>query len=78
MKRSEMVYLIDQYLMKEYFEGHPLEPNGAWDSWKSSENILKVIEGAGMLAPYREKTDEEIHKVDAINQYSYCHRWESE
>ena len=49
MKRDELVYLIDQYLMKEFFGGAPKDKNGAWDSWQSASNILTVIEQANML-----------------------------
>lgn len=44
---------------------------------KRSE-MLDLIEKAGMLAPYRFKTEDEKTAYDAIDQYNYCHIWESE
>lgn len=72
MKRSELVYLIDQYLMHEWQGNVPKDANGAWDSWQSASNILEVVEKAGMLPPCR--------NADQKSSYGYArvYEWEKE
>lgn len=74
MKKDEMIYLIEQYLLHEFFHGRPLDTNGGWDSYKSAENILTVIETSGMLPPKRRSSIDEIE-----NQHDfYINEWEPE
>ena len=75
MKEVEMIEKV-----KALFVGHILgyDNSSVSDEEKTedAESIVKLILDAGMLPPYREKTAEEKEKIDAINQYNYCHRWE--
>jgi len=71
MTRDEMIARIDEYLMKEFCEGHPKDANGAWDSWQSAANILQIVEAAGMLPP--------IRNADQKSSYGYAriYEWET-
>ncbi len=46
MTRDELIAQIDVYLVRECFEGVPKDANGAWSSWESASQILRVIEQA--------------------------------
>lgn len=80
MKRVEMIELIDLYLMREAFEEgvRPIDFNGAWDSWKSAENILDIIEKAGMQPPTAFKYESENIKIEYSGWDESPFVWEKE
>lgn len=43
-----------------------------------ANSILDSLLKAGMLPPYRKRTEEEKQLVDAYDQYNYIHKWEKE
>jgi hypothetical protein len=55
MTRDQMIYLIEEHLLKEVFEGVPRDENGAWDSRKSASNLLDLVQECGMLPPVRKR-----------------------
>ena len=73
MKRSDMIYFIEEYLLHEFFGNVPKDLNGAWDSWKSAENILNVIENRGMIPPFNKNM---IEEGDAVGMTGF--QWEKE
>jgi hypothetical protein len=75
MKRSEMIAKLVEVLRNAECLDEYLTPAGIR---LSAENILSELEKAGMLPPYREKTEEEKDRIDAINQYMYTHTWGDE
>lgn len=75
MKRSELIERLYNYESNDYIR-FPDHYDG--DPRVLIDMIVAGAEKLGMLAPYRKKTEEEREKIDAINQYGYCHRWEKE
>lgn len=71
MKRSEMVQILAESWLENSGNFGELE-------LEIADFFLRDLEKTGMLPPYRKKTEKEKRAVDAINQYSYCHRWEPE
>jgi len=78
MKRSEILLHIQEELRESL--KHRFLEQGNVDNWTKyySNELLDMLEGFGMLPPYRKRTQEEFNEIDAINQYHYVHKWEPE